>query len=128
MVHLKLQGVTSLELFDDVRHRQAAPFLGWGFGRNERLLAKYDFSTAESFGRAVKTDDLAKDYVREFEQFDVDQIPDLLLKYRLDYLVVRDAAPRFRDGSLTCLQAWGLRQVARIDREGVTIYRIERRG
>lgn len=128
MIQLTLQGLTSQELFEEVRYRDTMPFLGWGYGRNEPLLAKYDFSTMKSFAQARQTDDLSRDYVREFEQFDGDQIPARLGKYRVDYVVVRDAAPRFRDMALTSLQPLGMRLVAHIEREGVTIYRIERHG
>lgn len=128
MIHLTLQGLGPDELLAEVGYRPSMPFLGWGFGRNERLLAKYDFSITESFAQALATNELPQDYVREFEAFDAGHIATKLLRYRLDYLVVRDAAPRFRDNSLSRLREWTMRPVARIVDEGVTIYRIEARG
>jgi hypothetical protein len=126
VIYLKVHGTTSPEVFEQVKRLSASPFLGWGFGRNERLLAKYDFSTAENFSRALEADDLPRDYVREYDLFDIDRIPELLRKYRLDYLVVRDADTRFSDVALTFLREWDVRPIARMDREGVTIYHISR--
>lgn len=125
MIHLKLEGVTSEQLFDMVAYRRDMSIVGWGFGRNRILQQRYDFQELSAFVESIRSDRLARDYVNEYERFPVADISARLRKYRVDFLVVSGRDPQFGKNALQYMSDWSVNVVGRIHEEDVTVLAVD---